>query len=228
VNTKVGFTPNTTDEYALSYTRQEGAKNAPLHVTDPEGSQRNWSWPYWNIETIYFLSTTALGDRATLKTRLYRNSFDNRLQSFDDASQTTQTKGRAFNSYYADKAYGGSAQFDVALTEADAISLAFHYRRDKHVEWQQGFPTGFTEPKQTNLEDIRSASRPKTGWRCHPRSHGRWARATTGATSRRPRNMARRRAKSRRASLATRSAIPARSMPRAGSSGRRTPTAACI
>ncbi|WP_157219699.1 TonB-dependent receptor plug domain-containing protein [Flavisphingomonas formosensis] len=156
VNAKVGFTPNATDEYSLSYTRQEGAKNAPLHVTDPVSIQRNWSWPYWNIESVYFLSTTALGDRATLKTRIYRNSFDNLLRAFDDATQSTQTKGRSFNSYYADKAWGGSAELDVALTDADHFSLAGHYRRDKHVEWQQGFPSGFTEPKQTNIEDTYS------------------------------------------------------------------------
>ena len=156
VNGKIGFTPNATDEYSLSYTRQEGAKNAPLHVTAPASTQRNWTWPYWNIESIYFLSTTALGDKATFKTRIYRNSFDNLLRSFDDATESTQTKGRSFNSYYADKAWGGSAELGVDLTQADHFSLAAHYRRDKHVEWQQSFPTGFTEPKQTNLEDTYS------------------------------------------------------------------------
>ncbi len=156
VNAKFGFTPNETDEYSISYTRQEGAKNAPLHVTDGVTAQRNWSWPYWNIESIYFLSTTALGDRATLKTRAYANSFSNLLRSLDNRTQTTQTLGRAFNSYYDDKAWGGSAQLDVDLTDADRFSLAVHYRRDKHVEWQQGFPTGFTEPRQTNLEDTYS------------------------------------------------------------------------
>ena len=155
VNAKVGFTPNATDEYSLSYTRQEGAKNAPLHVTDT-ATQRNWSWPYWNLESLYFLSTTALGDRATLKTRAYANSFDNLLRSFDNRTQSTQTLGRAFNSYYADKAWGGSVELGVDLTDADRLTLAAHYRRDKHVEWQQVFPSGFTEPKQTNLEDTYS------------------------------------------------------------------------
>jgi len=155
VNAKLGFTPNPTDEYSLSYTRQEGTKNAPLHVSDI-ATQRNWSWPYWNIESFYFLSTTALGDRTTLKTRAYYNSFDNLLRSFDNRTQTTQTLGRAFNSYYADKAWGGSAELGVDLTEADRVTVAVHYRRDKHVEWQQAFPSGFTEPKQTNLEDTWS------------------------------------------------------------------------
>jgi iron complex outermembrane receptor protein len=156
LNLKAGFTPNETDEYSISYTRQEGAKNAPLHITDSIATQRNWSWPYWNIDSLYFLSTTALGDHATLKTRVYYNSFDNLLRAFDDRTQTTQTLGRAFNSYYEDEAYGGSAQLSVDLTPADTFSLAAHYRRDRHVEYQQSFPSGFTEPRQTNVEDTYS------------------------------------------------------------------------
>jgi iron complex outermembrane recepter protein len=166
VNAKFGFTPNDTDEYSISYTRQEGAKNAPLHVTDPVSTPlpagapnpRFWTWPYWNIESIYFLSTTALGDRATLKTRLYRNAFDNLLSSFDNRNQNSQTLGRSFNSYYADNAYGGSGELDVRLTDADTLGLAMHFRRDKHIEFQQSFPAGTTEPHQENLEDTYSAA----------------------------------------------------------------------
>lgn len=164
VNAKAGFTPNDTDEYSISYTRQEGQKNAPLHVTDPgvtappAPNPRYWTWPYWNIESIYFLSTTQLGDRATFKTRAYRNKFNNLLSSFDNATQTTQTLGRSFNSYYRDKAYGGSAQLDVDFDALGALSLAFHYRRDEHVEFQQSFPAGTTEPPQTNKEDTYSGA----------------------------------------------------------------------
>lgn len=156
LNVKAGFTPNATDEYAISYTRQEGEKNAPLHVTDPLSAQRLWKWPYWNIDSIYFLSTTALGDYGTLKARIYRNSFDNLLRSFDDRDQDSQTLGRAFNSYYKDTAWGGSAELAVDVTSANTLTVAVHYRRDKHVEWQQGFPSGFTEPRQENLEDTYS------------------------------------------------------------------------
>lgn len=166
VNAKLGFTPNDTDEYSISYTRQEGQKNAPLHVTDPVATPlpagaptpRFWTWPYWNIESVYFLSTTQLGDRATFKTRIYRNTFDNLLSAFDNASQTTQTLGRAFNSYYEDNAYGGSAQLDVDFTDTNRLSLAVHYRRDKHVEFQQSFPAGTTEPPQENLEETFSGA----------------------------------------------------------------------
>lgn len=158
VNVKLGFTPNATDEYAISYTRQEGSKNAPLHVTDPLGTQRFWNWPYWNIESIYFLSTTAIGDNGTIKTRIYRNTFDNLLRGFDNRTQTTQTLavGRVFNSWYDDEAHGGSVQFDIA-SDTNRLSMAVHYRRDRHVEYQQTFgASGLTEPPQRNLEDIWS------------------------------------------------------------------------
>lgn len=46
LNVKAGFTPNATDEYAISYTRQEGEKNAPIETTVPLPAQRYWSWPY--------------------------------------------------------------------------------------------------------------------------------------------------------------------------------------
>jgi iron complex outermembrane receptor protein len=156
VNVKLGFTPNATDEYAISYTRQEGSKNAPLHVTSPQAQA--WTWPYWNLESIYFLSTTALSDALTLKTRLYRNTFDNLLRGFDDHTQTTQTSsaGRVFNSWYDDQAYGGSLQLDYA-TGHNTLCLAFHYRRDEHIEWQQTFgASGIIELPQQNLEDTFS------------------------------------------------------------------------
>lgn len=156
VNLKAGFTPNATDEYSLSYTRQEGSKNAPLSTTDPVAIQRNWAWPWWNLESIYFLSTTAITGDVTVKARAYRNAFDNLLSAFDDATQTSQTRPRAFNSYYEDEAWGGSLQVDGQLGEGYRVSTALHYRSDEHVEFQQSFPAGTTEPPQTNKEDTWS------------------------------------------------------------------------
>ncbi len=172
INLKIGYTPNETDEYAISYTRQEGSKNAPLSTTDDivppvavgYPTPRYWSWPYWNIENIYFLSSTALSDQATFKTRIYRSKFYNLLRSFDDRTQTTQNapQPRVFNSPYWDEAWGGSAELAVDLSPVFHLATAFHYRRDKHVEAQQTFPNvtadpdGFTEPAQENLEDTYS------------------------------------------------------------------------
>ena len=59
VNARVGMTPNATDEYSLSFSRQEGQKGAPLHTTDPIATQRFWRWPYWRVQNLYFLSKTS-------------------------------------------------------------------------------------------------------------------------------------------------------------------------
>ncbi len=161
VNAKVGFTPNATDEYALSYTHQEGSKGAPLHISDIVTTPRFWDWPSWDISSVYFLSTTALGDRATLKTRAYYNQFDSMLRSFNDRTLTTQSRPFAFDSPYEDKAWGGSAQLDFRPSEADTLRLAFHYRHDKHVEFQTSFSTAgapTTEPRQTQTENTYSAA----------------------------------------------------------------------
>ncbi len=159
VNAKIGFTPNATDEYAISYTRQEGEKLAPVHISDAASLLRYWTWPYWNLQNIYFLSTTQLSDIATLKTKLYYNTFRNSLDSFDTKALTTQTKGSSFNSAYHDKAYGGSVQLDLKPFAGDRLSVAFHYRSDQHREYQQSFaPTHFVEPWQTDKEATYSAA----------------------------------------------------------------------
>ncbi|HEX7858230.1 MAG TPA: TonB-dependent receptor [Sphingobium sp.] len=162
LNVKLGFTPNATDEYSVSWTRQEGSKNAPLHLTSTTNQVRRfWSWPEWNIDSVYFLSTTALGDKATLKTRVYYNEFYNMLRSFDNASQTTQFNPggpagpAAFDSPYRDNAYGGSVQLDAALTGRDTLSVAVHYRRDEHNETQISTPSNpasVYDPNQQSAE----------------------------------------------------------------------------
>lgn len=64
VNLKFGVTPNATDEYSLSYSGIWGEKNATLSTIDTIASQRNWRWPYWNLQSLYFLSNTSLGGGA--------------------------------------------------------------------------------------------------------------------------------------------------------------------
>jgi len=162
VNLKAGFTPNDTDEYSISYTRQEGAKEAPIHLTSTVNQvRRYWTWPEWNIESLYFLSTTGVGDALTLKTRLFKSNYYNMLRSFDDATHNTQILGRAFNSPYDDTASGGSAQLDVRLGGRDRLSFAVHYRRDEHNETQiaaPGLSTAAYEPNQQSLEKNWSAA----------------------------------------------------------------------
>lgn len=154
-NLKLGFTPNDTDEYSLTYTRQEGEKNAPYHVNDT-ASTRFWSWPYWNLDSLAFLSRTQMGESVHVKTRIYRNTFKNALFSFDNARQNTQTLGRAFRSYYDDDAFGGNVEVGVDLAPSNTLRLAAYYRRDRHVETQTSFAPPLVEPRQDTVEKTTS------------------------------------------------------------------------
>lgn len=156
MNVKVGYTPNATDEYSLSYSGQWGRKEAPYSVADPVTSQRNWTWPWWNVQNVYFLSNTALGDKAYVKTKVYYSSFLNGLYSYDDATFTTQTLGKSFRSMYSDYAYGGSFEAGYDISESDTLKVSGFYRRDSHTEWQIIYRPSFTEPKQTSVEDTWS------------------------------------------------------------------------
>jgi iron complex outermembrane receptor protein len=166
INLKAGWQPNDTDEYSLNYTRSEGQKNAPYSATDA-ASSRFWSWPYWNTDSLAFLSRTRLADGLTLRARLYRNSFDNLLSAFDSAAQDTQSIPRAFDSYYKDHAIGGNVELDWAPTPTSRLKGVFYARRDVHHERQEGFtrtpasgsPSVFapySEPRQTDDEDTYS------------------------------------------------------------------------
>ncbi|MBN8605480.1 MAG: TonB-dependent receptor [Caulobacterales bacterium] len=162
-NLRVGYAPNATDEYAISYIRQSGAKNAPYHTTLPINQQRYWTWPYWNLDSLYFLSTTKLGDSTTLRTRFYVNTFENLLSSFDDAGQMTQSLPRAFDSYYDDTAFGGNVQLSTEWGANNMLRGAFHFRRDEHNERNApGFASPgnlrYEEPWQTTEEDTYSVA----------------------------------------------------------------------
>ena len=66
-NFKIGFTPNDTDEYSVSYTAQTGEKGAPLHVLNnpPNPPNSYWRWPTWDIGNLYWLSSTQFGATTT-------------------------------------------------------------------------------------------------------------------------------------------------------------------
>lgn len=159
INLKVGITPNARDEYSLSYTRQQGAKGAPLNVyNDPPNPPNSyWDWPEWDIANLYFLSNTSIGDRGWIKTKLYRNTFDNVLDAYDDASYSSQSNKGRFHSVYGDTSNGISLEAGLRASERSETRAALHWRSDRHSEYNINRPTSPTfrsqEPTQRSRED---------------------------------------------------------------------------
>jgi len=139
---RIAWTPAVDDEYVLGFWSQRGEKGTPPYAGyDKTVAPRYWQWPYWDKDTVYILTRTALGTETTLETKWHYDTFQNLLQSFDDATYTKQTKGYAFNSYYDDWIAGASATIENRSLKNTRLAAAIHYQRDHHEEMNLGAPT---------------------------------------------------------------------------------------
>ncbi len=141
IDLKAGFTPNKTDEYAISFIDQHGEKGTPPYTGyDKTVTARYWQWPYWDKQSYYFTSKTDFTDKLYLKTRAYHDIFQNSLYSYDDATYATISKKYAFKSWYNDYTDGGSLEVGSSLVPDNLLKLALHYKRDVHQEQNAGAP----------------------------------------------------------------------------------------
>jgi iron complex outermembrane receptor protein len=159
---KVGFTPNATDEYAISYINQQGTKGTPPYVgSDTRQTTRFWQWPYWNKESLYFISRTSLSTNSYLKVRAFYDVFKNLLSAYDDNTYTTQRRGSSFNSYYNDDTKGGSLEYGHRIATQHALKASVHYKQDRHRENNAGEPerTFIDQTWSVGVEDVFRISR---------------------------------------------------------------------
>ncbi|WP_028581688.1 TonB-dependent receptor plug domain-containing protein [Desulfogranum japonicum] len=142
MNLKLGFTPNSEDEYAFSYIYQHGDKGTPPYVgSDPDEKVRYWRWPYWDKQSYYFTSKTTLPGKSYIKSRIYYDVFKNSLWSYDDATYSTISAKYAFRSHYDDYSNGFSLETGTKILDNHQIKLGLHYKLDAHREQDEGQPT---------------------------------------------------------------------------------------
>jgi iron complex outermembrane recepter protein len=145
-NIKVGFTPNSRSEYAVSYIYQHGKKGSPVYagmdtLNSLYKNPRYWQWPYWDKQSLYFISNTAIDSNQYIKTRLYYDQFKNQLNSYDDATYATISRPYAFKSIYDDYTFGGIAEYGINLLQSrDVVKTTLQYKQDVHREHNEGEP----------------------------------------------------------------------------------------
>lgn len=140
-NVKLGFTPNATNENAISYVGQRGEKgNPPYAGTDSAVRVRYWRWPYWDRDSVYAVSNTGLGRAGYLRARAFYDEYRNLLNSYDDASYTTQVRPSSFSSPYEDHTGGGSAEWGMPIGRRHSLRAVFHVKQDNHREHNIGEP----------------------------------------------------------------------------------------
>lgn len=163
VNLKAGFTPNATDEYSLNFVKQSGEKHGIGSVTGTS-SISTWDWPKWDTWSLYWLSHTQINDKTYVKTKAYYNTFENDLVAYTNVTLNTKN----WTSFYDDNAKGVSVELGTDHFAQQTLKTALHFRRDEHTEWQLTHSTGFTEPKQTTIEDTLSLAVEDT-WHLTPK-----------------------------------------------------------
>ena len=130
---KVGYTPNSTDEYAITFNSQHSVKGVPVYTgINPAQAVRYWRYTNWDKSSLYYIGRTSLGEKSYLKTRAYFDNYYNTLESYDDATYTTQDKG--FSSRYDDHTVGGSVEFGTSIMQDNVLKLALHDKYDMHNE----------------------------------------------------------------------------------------------
>lgn len=127
---KIGLTPNATDEYVLGYSNQQGKKDQPIYVGDRGDRPRYWRWPYWDKESVYFLSKTALTTHHELKVRAYHDEYKNGLDMYSSADFTRHDPTSA----YKDNTYGGAVEWVNRQWADHELHVAMHYKIDRHKD----------------------------------------------------------------------------------------------
>lgn len=130
---KVGLTPADGHEYALGFQVIRREKGLPI-TTDVDDRDRYWRFTDWDKDTYYFIGNTEVTKDLSFKTRLYWDKYYNVLDSYDDDTFSTQTRGSSFHSTYDDYSYGGSLVARTTYIPRNTLSASFHYKRDVHEE----------------------------------------------------------------------------------------------
>lgn len=120
---KLGFVPNDTDEYVVSYSKQKAKKYPSTGVGGFKPT--TWEWPKWDRETISFVSNTRFfNDSFYIKPRVYEDRFKNTLVGWG---------GSLNGSNYDDKAFGASVELGTDIIKNNQLKLLLSYKRETHT-----------------------------------------------------------------------------------------------
>ncbi|WP_033727718.1 TonB-dependent receptor plug domain-containing protein [Pseudomonas cremoricolorata] len=149
---KLGFTPVEGDEYVLGYVQQQGRKGQPPYAGElPTTGQRKrwWQWPQWDKTSLYLSTNTRFGEHG-LKTRVFHDTFKNSLESYQYDLGQVGALQNGFPSKYDDESSGFSVEGDLAVTEANRLGIAYHFKEDIHRSRDGGDPqTHFRDQTQS-------------------------------------------------------------------------------
>jgi len=129
---KISFRPDPEHHTALSFSFLDNEKGIPpdIYASRP----RYWKFPVWRKWVLNLSSSQRVSERVLGKVLLFYDKYDNTLDSYDDATYTTQTRGYAFHSTYDDYSFGFNVFVAHRLSEMSDVTWGVNFKRDVHKE----------------------------------------------------------------------------------------------
>lgn len=164
---KVGFEPNEYHEYSLNLVYQKGEKGGMMNAN---GTETNWwNWPNYDKITAYILGNSKFNDVLSLNSKLYYDSFDNKLQVIGsyNGSSISQTNWagsqvsptQPYTSVYDDFTLGLIETLNFDFDEYKNLKVGLNVRQDNHnntlTRWTSNNST-FTR-SDDKLKDISTS-----------------------------------------------------------------------
>ena len=156
---KFGYIPNATDEYVVSYLQQSGSKGPRRDSSNCSSANLEcwalgymdtwWEWPYWDRETVSFVSKTNLGG-FYIKPRVFYDKYGNGLYGW---GQSYARRGD-YLSRYDDYAWGASMEAGTKIVENNTLAAKFDYKFNQHTASDvNGHDGGFIDGSDRKYEE---------------------------------------------------------------------------
>ena len=129
---KLGIEPADGQRFTVSLNYIDNEEGLPYSTTS--SSPRYWRFSEWKKWNLAFMEQVKLTPEVSVRGRLFYDKYDNVLESYDDASFSTQTGSYAFTSTYDDYGVGGSIHPTVSCGDRHLFRGAVHFKHDVHKE----------------------------------------------------------------------------------------------
>ncbi|RDU53649.1 hypothetical protein CQA49_06190 [Helicobacter sp. MIT 00-7814] len=132
---KLGWQPNENHEYSLNVVYERGKHGGTIGAN---GNSPYWDWPHYDKVTAYLLGNSKLTDKLSLNSRVYYDSFYNRIDfrgQYQGNGVIAPGQGFANQpgvSIYDDYALGGIFTLDYAFDEFKNLKAGLNLRNDNH------------------------------------------------------------------------------------------------
>ncbi|MCX2716798.1 TonB-dependent receptor [Helicobacter sp. MIT 21-1697] len=163
---KLGFELNENHEYSVNFIYQKGEKGGMM---DANGTSTNWwNWPNYDKITAYILGNSTFNDVISLNSKLYYDSFDNRLKvigAWNGSSILSTTwasssvsPNQPYISHYDDYSLGLIETLSFDFDESKNLKVGLNLKQDNHNNTLTRWNTSNTFTRSDDkLKDISTS-----------------------------------------------------------------------